>query len=225
MKQLHIRNLLFLSILMVTPLFAREFYQPYEPFNPFITSKNERSFIVDENLGGHEAQGTYHHKNHTATIIRGDTTYYFHKIKLKRNPELSHNPDNLIKLGSYSIISSHGEKQQAMPLTFYLFGLESEAPQKNSETQNTVIFQPANTFDKGLIGKYLINKRTATIQDPSNNSRQYSFENVVPGGIETPEGLTLIGAYFPAKHCHGNICSHAMIKINLYGTLVENSNE
>ena len=91
----------------------------------------------------------------------------------------------------------------------------------DSRTWAPIIFDPSDQFaGEGLIGNYFASSSVATIHDPSGTNKQsYRFKRVQKGGVQQPEGLVLIGSYASRPQCSGNICSHAIMMVNLYGTL------
>jgi hypothetical protein len=91
----------------------------------------------------------------------------------------------------------------------------------NPATYAPMLFQPADQFaGNGLIGNYFASSHVATIHDPSGNNHQsYTFKNIQEGGIEQPEDAILIGSFMSKPRCSSNICSHAIVLVNLYGTL------
>jgi hypothetical protein len=205
-----------------------------------------KEFTPDKQFGGVQARGQYIRQLQTARITYGNSIYTFTNIKQGRNPVLKpkkNDPKNLILVGTFTTYNSGPE----MPVTTYLYGVlkkkyknprfHIKTQQNQPDTQNEqdpvgtnpatyapMTFEPSENFQgTDLIGNYFKATQVATIHDPSGQNKQiFRFNNVQQGGITTPEGLTLIGSYVPQKQCSGNVCSHARIRINLYGTLIEN---
>jgi len=239
----------FLTILFTVLIFTTNL-QSYNDIGVYYEKKGNRylkikEFTPDKQFGGVQARGQYIRQLQKARIIHANIIYTFTNIQQSRNPVLKpkkNNPKNLILVGTFNTYNSGPE----MPVTTYLYGVlkkksknprfHVKAPKNITDSFNNQApigsspttyaprtFEPAENFqDNNLIGNYFEATQTATIHDPSGqNQQQYSFKNVQTGGIENPEGLILIGSYVPAKQCSGNICSHARIRINLYGILNE----
>jgi len=196
-------------------------------------------FIPEQAFGGNQATGIYNPKKKQIAMIKDkNQIYQFIKITQQRTnssmPDKKNIDPNLILIGSFSTKTNHA----GMPVTMYLFGVNQNKLQQipkvdpaslnptpmvgtDPATYAPKMFLPAKQFTgDGLVGNYFASSHVATIHDPSgNNLQSYTFKNVQEGGIQAPDGLVLVGSYTAKRACNGNICSHAIALINLYGNL------
>jgi hypothetical protein len=215
----------------------------YKPANQIFTpdKKSKKkpvkmiNFTPELAFGGDQATGTYNPKKQLAMIHDTNQIYKFIKITQQRTnatmPDKKNLDPNLTLIGSFSTKTNHA----GMPVTMYLFGvsenkltpnplnpeIKNNLPGSNPATYAPRVFLPAHQFaSDGLVGNYFASSHVATIHDPSGSNQQsYTFENVQEGGITAPDGLVLLGSYTSRPACSGNICSHAIALVNLYGTL------
>lgn len=208
-----------------------------------IKTKNKKNlkFIPIDKFGGHQARGTYNSKQQIAIILDGHTKYHFTQVVTSRTNDIVPDGKNINlkiqKIGFFSNKKNHA----GMPVTTYIYGVlntilplpeRSAMPLKqplapigsNPATYAPITFKPSDQFKgDGLIGNYFAAAQIATIHDPTQqNLQSYTFNQVEKGGADQPEGLMLIGSYADRPQCQGNICSHAMILVNLYGILQNN---
>lgn len=227
-----------------------DLYKPLNKSLPRIGKKKKASknlkFIPMDTFGGHQARGTYNPKQQIAIILDGQTKYHFTQVTTSRTNDIVPDGKNIDPQIQRIGFVSDKENHAGMPVTTYIFGVLTTSlplPQQaikqpiiaptertlaplgsDPRTYAPVTFKPADKFKgDGLVGNYFAAAQVATIHDPTQQNQQsYTFNQVEKGGAEQPDGLVEIGSYTDRPQCQGNICSHAIMLVNLYGVLQNN---